>query len=189
MKAGLALFGVSHFLQCGTSLKGSAVTWPLVHRCCGEGPPDGSPERTWGRDSGERVSLLDQQEWTWLSSTAAGEPGPCPESCSRPTGADAEVWLRVRSGPIRCRKDVWPPCLHRGPGLPSCPSSLTGTCIGSRSRSRTGSGAPPPPTGSDGWNRSARSGTARWAAARSAGSWEGSWTCPVKNYYQNNSNH
>lgn len=149
----------------------------------------GSPERTWDRKRlgsvTRSVSLLDQQDSTWLSPTAAWGPGPCPESSSRPSWADAEVWLRFRSGPIRCHNGIWQPCLRRALGIPSCPGSPMGTCIVFQSRSRTGSGGLPPPTGSAGWNPSTGSGTASWAAGRSSGSWEGSWTCPVKTYYDN----
>lgn len=57
MKVGLALFWVSHFLQCETSLKVSGVTWLSVHSCFSEGPPDWSPE-------GERLR--------WVSQSSAG---------------------------------------------------------------------------------------------------------------------
>lgn len=146
-----------------------------------------TPEKE--RDSSQSVSLRDQQDSPWPSPTVAWGPGPCPESCSRPSSADAEVWLPLGSGPIRYHSDVWPPFLHRDIGIPSCPGCPTGTYIGSRSRSRTCSGALPPPTSSAGRNPSTGSGTASWAAGRSAGSREGSSTCPVKNDHGNTTNH
>lgn len=144
-----------------------------------------TPEKE--RDPAQSASLRDQQHSAWP--TVARGPGPCPGSCSRPSSADAEVRLPLGSGPIRYRDDVWPPFLHRDIGTPSCPGCPTGTCIGSQSRSRTGSGALPPPTGSAGWNPSTGSGTVSWAAGRSAGSGEGSSTCPVKIHHDNTTNH
>lgn len=115
---------------------------------------------------------------TWLL-TAAGAL-----DSTGPSWAATGPEDRVGPGPDRANTGVCPPCLrhhHRAPGALSCPDSRIGICTGSRSPIRIASGDPLPLTDSAGSNHSTGSGTANSAAGRSAGSWEESSTCPVRN--------
>lgn len=147
------------------------VTWQLgilavkfFHTCRHLSAPDRGREcLCWG------VLLpLGCRGSTWLPTAAGGLP-----DSSGPSWAAAKPRDRDHTG-------AYPPCLHRAPGAPGCPGCPTRICTGSRSRIRISSGDPPPLTDSAGWNRSTGSGTASSAAGGSAGSWEESSTCPVR---------